>query len=72
MRDANPGPFRDSALSYDIALDANAFSDADGRVAGALYGPQHEEMAGVLDADGSGVDVLGAFGGTRSEDWSQQ
>lgn len=68
VRDATPSPFRHTALSYDISLDGNAFSDADERVGGALYGPQHQEMAGVLDDDRTGIELLGAFGGTRGDD----
>ena len=68
VRDAAPSPFRHAALSYDISLDGNRFSDADGRVGGALYGPQHQEMAGVLDDDRTGVELLGAFGGMRGDD----
>ena len=68
VRDATPSPFRHTALGYDISLDGNAFSDADRRVGGALYGPQHQEMAGVLDDDRAGIELLGAFGGARGDD----
>ena len=68
VRNAAPSPFRHTALSYDISLDGNAFSDADRRVGGALHGPQHQEMAGVLDDDRTGIELLGAFGGTRGDD----
>ena len=64
VRDGETAMFRHSALNYRVSLDENAFTDADGRVAGALYGPGHEEMAGVLDDDRSDVELLGAFGGT--------
>ena len=67
VRDGHAAPFRHTSLHYAIGLEGNAFADTAGHIAGALYGPQHEEMAGVVDDDRAGVDLLGAFGGTREE-----
>lgn len=57
--------WRKSTLEYTVRVEENGFTDADGKVAGGFYGPNHEEVAGILD-DGS-ERILGAFGGTRSE-----
>ena len=42
-------PFRSPDPEYAIRISGNAFHDAGDRVAGAFYGPAHEEMAGVLE-----------------------
>ena len=68
VHDGHRAPFRSTSLSYGIALEGNAFADTGGHIAGALYGPQHEEMAGVVDDDRPGIKLLGAFGGTRRDD----
>ena len=46
-----------------MTVEANGFTDADGKVAGGFYGPNHEEAAGVLDDKAE--KILGAFGGMR-------
>ena len=58
-------PFRASRLRYDIGVTGNTFSDAEGRVLGGLYGPGHEEMAGVLNDRAPSVNLIAGFGGTR-------
>ena len=55
--------WRKSSLAYDVTVEANGFTDADGKVAGGFYGPDHEEAAGVLNDRAE--KILGAFGGTR-------
>ena len=55
--------WRRSSLAYDVTVEANGFTDADGKVAGGFYGPNHEEAAGVLDDKAE--KILGAFGGMR-------
>ena len=55
--------WRRSSLAYDVTVEANGFTDADGKVVGGFYGPNHEEAAGVLDDRAERI--LGAFGGTR-------
>ena len=55
--------WRKSSLAYDVTVEANGFTDADGKVAGGFYGPNHEEAAGVLDDKAE--KILGAFGGIR-------
>ena len=58
--------WRKSSLVYGVRVAEGGFRDADGRVMGGFFGPNHEEVAGVLD---DGLEkILGAFGGTRSED----
>ena len=63
--DGVSGPFRSARLEYDIGVTGNAFSDADGRVLGGLYGPAHEEMAGVVNDRRAHVNLIAGFGGTR-------
>ena len=55
--------WRKSSLAYDVTVEANGFTDADGKVVGGFYGPNHEEAAGVLDDRAE--KILGAFGGIR-------
>lgn len=57
--------FRSPSLMYDIEVTENSFADADGHVAGSFFGPAHEEMAGILNDQSSGVELLAGFGGTR-------
>ncbi|MDE0332477.1 MAG: hypothetical protein OXL41_11470 [Nitrospinae bacterium] len=55
--------WRKSSLAYDVTVEANGFTDTDGKVIGGFYGPKHEEAAGILDD--AAERILGAFGGTR-------
>ena len=55
--------WRKSSLAYDVTVEENGFTDADGKVMGGFYGPNHEEAAGILDD--AAEKILGAFGGTR-------
>ncbi len=55
--------WRKSGLAYDVTVEANGFTDADGKVIGGFYGPNHEEAAGILDDRAE--KILGAFGGRR-------
>ena len=57
--------FRSPDLMYDIGVTGNSFSDADGYIAGSFFGPAHQEMAGILDDQTQGVELLAGFGGTR-------
>ena len=57
--------FRSPDLMYDIGVTGNSFSDADGHMAGSFFGPVHEEMAGILNDQTQGVELLAGFGGTR-------
>ncbi|MYD95177.1 MAG: hypothetical protein F4Y02_16165 [Chloroflexi bacterium] len=57
--------FRRSRLDYNIAVTGNGFGDSDGVVNGSFYGPEQEEMAGVVDDRSSGVNLIAGFGGTR-------
>ncbi len=59
-------PFRQSELSYAVAVADNDFADADGRVSGSFHGPAHQEMAGVLRDDREEVNLLAGFGGART------
>ncbi len=56
--------FREPGLEYAIGVAGNAFSDLNGRVRGGFFGPEHEEMAGVLDHRDT-VNLLAGFGGRR-------
>ena len=60
-----PSPFRAPDLEYVIQVNGNSFSDVNGRIDGAFYGPAHEEMAGVLDDRSPDVNLLAGFGGKR-------
>ncbi len=64
-RGGSTKPFRQSELSYAIAVTGNDFADADSRVSGSFYGPVHQEMAGVLKDDREEVNLLAGFGGAR-------
>ena len=55
--------WRKPSLAYDVNVEANGFTDADGKVMGGFYGPNHEEAAGILDDQAE--KILGAFGGRR-------
>ena len=66
VRDGTQDTFRKTMLSYDIELNGNGFSDSEGTVIGKLHGPSHEEMAGVLDDNSLGVQLIGGFGGVRT------
>ena len=57
--------FRASRVEYDISVTGNSFSDDGGRLVGSFYGPAHEEMAGVLNDQAPGINLLAGFGGTR-------
>jgi len=57
--------FRVPRVEYAVALAGNIVSDDKGRVHGGLYGPVHEEMAGVLDDRTASVNLLASFGGKR-------
>ena len=57
--------FRSPSLMYDIEVTESSFADADGHVAGSFFGPAHAEMAGILNDQTPGVELLGGFGGTR-------
>ena len=61
------GPFRSPTLSYVITVDGNRFGDADQRIDGGFYGPDHDEMAGVVDDRRTSVNLLAGFGGARDE-----
>ena len=55
--------WRRASLGYGVKVEGNSFRDVGTKVSGDFYGPQHEEVAGVLN-DGP-EKILGAFGGTR-------
>ena len=55
--------FRNSSLFYAVNVAGNGFSDEQGRIKGGFYGPEHEEMAGILDD--RDVNLLAGFGGAR-------
>ncbi len=55
--------WRRPSLEYAVRVGEKGFTDVGGKVTGGFYGPNHEEVAGILD-DGS-QKILGAFGGTR-------
>ncbi len=57
--------FRAPELQYSINVNGNTFSDAAGHVQGGFFGPNHEEMAGVLDDRAAAVSLLAGFGGRR-------
>ena len=63
--DGKSSAFRAPQLEYAIAVTGNSFSDEDGHVQGAFFGPAHEEMAGVLDDRTDSVNLLAGFGGKR-------
>jgi hypothetical protein len=55
--------WRRSSLAYGVTVAESGFVDADGNVTGGFYGPNHEEVAGILSDDME--KVHGAFGGIR-------
>ncbi|MYA97100.1 MAG: transferrin-binding protein-like solute binding protein [Nitrospinae bacterium] len=55
--------WRVGRLDYSVKVTSNGFQDVDGKVAGALFGPSHEEAAGTLHDEV--VRIMGAFGGKR-------
>ena len=55
--------WRRASLGYGVKVEGNSFRDVGTKVSGDFYGPQHEEVAGILN-DGP-EKILGAFGGTR-------
>ncbi len=55
--------FRQPDLQYGVTVGGNGFSDDRGAVRGRFFGPDHEEMAGVLDD--REVQLLAGFGGKR-------
>ena len=57
--------FRSPDLMYDIGVTGNSFSDADGYISGSFFGPAHQEMAGILNDQTQGVELLAGFGGIR-------
>lgn len=57
--------WRRATLAYDVTVGENGFINADENVNGMFYGPNHEEVAGVLSDDIE--HIHGAFGGTRGE-----
>ena len=64
--------FRSPDLMYDIEVTGNSFSDAEtpfpmrmAIIAGSFFGPAHEEMAGILNDQTQGVELLAGFGGIR-------
>ncbi len=61
-------PFRQSALQYGIDISGNGFADAGNRVRGSFFGPDHQEMAGVVKDVRPEVQLLGGFGGVRAAD----
>ena len=64
-RDGVSRAFRAPSLSYDVSVTGNAFSDEKGRIRGEFFGPEHEEMAGVVDDRVPEVNLLAGFGGTK-------
>ena len=57
--------FRAARLQYSVSVAGNGFADNGGRVAGGFYGPNHEEMAGVLHDTAPNVSLVAGFGGLR-------
>lgn len=65
--DGETSAFRSPELRYAVNVEGNAFSDDDARVNGGFFGPEHEEMAGIVTDQRPGVALHAAFGGTRAE-----
>ena len=57
--------FRAPRLQYGITIAGSSFVDDEGRLAGRFFGPNHEEMAGVLHDGAADVNLLAGFGGVR-------
>ncbi len=55
--------WRRPSLAYGVTVAESGFVDTDGNVTGGFYGPNHEEVAGILSDDME--KIRGAFGGTR-------
>ena len=55
--------WRRATLAYDVTVDENGFSNPGETVSGGFYGPNHEDVAGILSDDMESIH--GAFGGTR-------
>ena len=53
---------QDTATAADPDMSVNGFA---GDMAGAFYGPDGEEVAGVVGGDGNGWQVMGGFAGVR-------
>lgn len=64
--DGTSRPFRSPSLQYPIAVTGNAFADAGLLLEGSFYGPEHDEMAGVLYDTAPDVNLHAGFGGTRA------
>ena len=63
---AQSTPFRKPALNLPRSRHTNnGFQSIGGQVRGALHGPTHQEMAGVLDDRSDPVNLLAGFGGVR-------
>ena len=65
--DGHTSAFRTSHLEYSITVDGNRFEDANQRIDGGFYGPNHNEMAGVLNDNRSTVNLMAGFGGTKDD-----
>ena len=63
--DGTRSTFRRSQIEYAVDIDGNTFTDGDGRIAGGIFGPAHEEMAGVLYDLRQEVNLVAGFGGKR-------
>ena len=66
-KDGRTSAFRISHVEYSITVDGNRFEDANQRIDGGFYGPNHNEMAGVLNDNRSTVNLIAGFGGTRDD-----
>ena len=58
-------PFRTSELQYKVNVEENGFADAGGYLNGTFYGPEHEEMAGILNDQRDEAGLIAGFGGTQ-------
>lgn len=65
-QDGTSRPFRSPSLEYAIAVTGNAFADSSLRLEGGFYGPEHDEMAGVLYDTAPDVNLHASFGGTHT------
>ena len=57
--------FRAPRLQYGITIAVTRLLKTRGRLAGRFFGPNHEEMAGVLHDGAADVNLLAGFGGVR-------
>ena len=62
-RDGATVPFRSPSLEYEGIVAGNTFSDGQQRVSAGFFGPEHDEMAGVVNDPAVGL--LAGFGGVR-------